>query len=469
MKILNSTNRNAAKYILILNLCLLLGYSIFILIFDRDLLIKNISSKEIFDGYILFKIIIGLVFFLNSLLIFKLNGNKVWLYIIIGGGLLIRVIFIPAYPVVENDFYRYLWDGAVTAHGINPYKYSPKEALEDSSSRKMPAELHILAEESGEIIQKINHPHIRTIYPPVAQAVFALSYYLFPWKIWGWKILILFLDLVSLFLFFKLLVKFNKPFVWIFFYWLNPVVIHEFYGGAHMDVILIPFLLMLLYFVIINSSYISTVLLSLAAGVKLWPAVFFPFVYRNILRDKRKLAVCILISAGLGFFIFYPVLVTVFDRSLGFVIYAESWTNNEALFHILHLVIKELRSLFGINSISSFQLTRWLTGILFLLYILFLARKRIVNTSEYFEKFLMTAALLFFISPTQFPWYFTWVIPFIVFRPMVSLLLYPAFLPLYQLNYVSPYLVYLQHLPVFILFIYELKNSRWQKLFIYNA
>lgn len=116
------------------------------------------------------------------MLLFKISKNKNWFLIIIGTGIIARLILIPAQPVVENDFYRYLWDGAVTANGFNPYEYSPKEALNENTEREVPEILKQLAEESGEIIHGINHPHIRTIYPPVAQVIFAVCYFIFHGK-----------------------------------------------------------------------------------------------------------------------------------------------------------------------------------------------------------------------------------------------------------------------------------------------
>jgi len=72
-------------------------------------------------------------------------------------------------PILEDDYYRYLWDGAVTANALNPYAYSPQQVLKGTD---IPVELTQLAEESGEVIHSINHPEIRTIYPPIAQAFF---------------------------------------------------------------------------------------------------------------------------------------------------------------------------------------------------------------------------------------------------------------------------------------------------------
>ncbi|MBU2532580.1 MAG: hypothetical protein KKB37_07560, partial [Alphaproteobacteria bacterium] len=46
--------------------------------------------------------------------------------LILATGLLLRVIMIPSVPALEDDFYRYLWDGAVAAAGFNPYVLAPE-------------------------------------------------------------------------------------------------------------------------------------------------------------------------------------------------------------------------------------------------------------------------------------------------------------------------------------------------------
>jgi len=116
--------------------------------------------------------------------------------LIVGIGIALRVITLPSTPVLENDFYRYLWDGALTAHGINPYLYSPAQALDPDSI--VPPLVRQLADQSGAVVLRINHPHIRTVYPPVAQAVFAAAYTLHPWSLWAWKGVLACFDAVTL-------------------------------------------------------------------------------------------------------------------------------------------------------------------------------------------------------------------------------------------------------------------------------
>jgi hypothetical protein len=61
--------------------------------------------------------------------------------------------------VLSDDLYRYLWDGRVLRAGFDPYAFAPSD----------PA----LAALRDEHWAHINHPQIPTIYPPIAQGLFA--------------------------------------------------------------------------------------------------------------------------------------------------------------------------------------------------------------------------------------------------------------------------------------------------------
>ena len=77
-----------------------------------------------------------------------------------GVGIAARVALLPLAPELSDDIYRYLWDGHVLLEGVNPYAHPPDgEAL-----------AAIRTEWHGQI----NHPHIPTIYPPLAQLLFGL-------------------------------------------------------------------------------------------------------------------------------------------------------------------------------------------------------------------------------------------------------------------------------------------------------
>jgi len=72
---------------------------------------------------------------------------------------------------------------------------------------------------------------------------------------------------------------------------------------------------------------------------------------------------------------------------------------------------------------------------------------------------LLIIAVSFLVSPTQFPWYLTWLILPLVFSPKISLLMYTFLIPLYHLNFLGGYFIYIQHIPVILLFLFEIKKG----------
>ncbi len=465
MKILDPLKPKIILLISAFFLVSLLIYSIFIVVFDSDLLLKNVSSKEIYFNYVYLRILIGILFLAFSLFLLKLSRKTNWLSIIITTGIIVRIILIPTFPVIEDDFYRYLWDGAVTANGINPYEFAPEDVYKKTLIDEVPPQIYELANESGDVVKKINHPHIRTIYPPFAQIIFAFSYLIFPWKIWGLKIVMLLFDLWILYLLYSILKEHKKTLLFIAIYWLNPIVIHEFFSSAHMDIFVLPFALLSLKYFLRQKYILSSVFLAIATGFKIWPAVFFPLILWNLWQDKKELIKNLLVFGSITAASFIPVVLTKIDKSLGFVIYAGNWYNNDAFFRSLHWFIKQIKLIGLANFDCTACIARWSLILIFSVILFFILRIKSKNNDNYFEKFLLIIAIFFLISPTQFPWYFTWVVPFLVFRPKVSLLLYPALLPLYILNYFWEYFVFVQHVPVIILFLFELKSRKFEGLF----
>ena len=82
--------------------------------------------------------------------------------------ILLRLPFLFIDPTLSNDVYRYLWDGRVLASGANPYAYAP----DDERFATLRQQWHA----------RINHPGIRTVYPPHAELLFGAIPSLLAWR-----------------------------------------------------------------------------------------------------------------------------------------------------------------------------------------------------------------------------------------------------------------------------------------------
>ena len=99
-----------------------------------------------------------------------------------------QLIALGAQPVMEDDHYRFLWDGYRFAATGNPYGEAPSDHFADPD---VPAEFH-------PILDGINHPDVPTIYGPACQWVFRLCHFIAPGRLWPWKLVLLSANLMIL-------------------------------------------------------------------------------------------------------------------------------------------------------------------------------------------------------------------------------------------------------------------------------
>jgi hypothetical protein len=102
----------------------------------------------------------------------------------LGGAVATQIAALTAPPRYSDDLYRYVWDGRVQAHGIDPYRYVPVASR--LVALRSP-ELFPPGRGSGHCVESapditagctlINRPLVHTIYPPVAQAYFWLVHW----------------------------------------------------------------------------------------------------------------------------------------------------------------------------------------------------------------------------------------------------------------------------------------------------
>ncbi len=381
-------------------------------------------------------------------------------------GLLARILMLFTQPMLEDDYQRYLWDGALTANGHNPYHLSPKDVFEGASGEPL---LERLEQQSGLLLGRINHPELRSIYPPVAQLGFALSYWLEPFSLTSWRAIALASELTTLALLVLLLKTLQRPVLWAALYWLNPLVIKELMNAAHMEVLLVPLLLGSLWAAFHYRYVLTSFLLALAVGVKIWPALLLPLYLRAGLKTPKKLIVPVLVFSGLIALMALPVLVAGLDQKSGFVAYAQSWKTNSALFPALEGLMQKLSALFfsEITSPETGSVTaRLLIAVTVGSIALRAAWHQPDGAQDLARKTLLITATMFLLSPAQFPWYGVWFMPFLVFLPLYGLALLTPALQIYYLSFyfaaneiegLYPKLViWMAWVPVWVVLAYEL-------------
>jgi alpha-1,6-mannosyltransferase len=417
---------------------------------------------------VLIELIAGAVF-MTTIWGNRLSGPRsralmTWVFAV---GALLRAIMMTSTPMLETDFYRYMWDGAVLANGISPYRYSPEEAAKPSDS--VPIALQKLAHESGNVITQVNHPQLRTIYPPVAQVFFAAAYFLGPWSMLSLRIVLAVCDAATCLLLLAVLRGLNLSTLFVVIYWWNPLVVKEIFNSAHMDVIPVPLVLAALILTMRARHLNAAGVLALAVGAKLWPVVLLPVVLSRLWRVPRQLFLAVALFSFLSLMLLLPVYLGGFDWNSGFMAYGRQWEMNDALFMALTWGVAWFAKLVpATSSVLPTQVdaaARIVTLLILGAWIAWLSRNRPAAASEFWERSLLILAALFLLSPTEFPWYYLWVMPFLVIKPRFPLLLLGALLPLYYLRFYYTardnvgvfdyYIVWLEYIPVWCILIYE--------------
>ncbi len=355
-----------------------------------------------------------------------------WLAIlIVAAGLAARLALFASEPILEDDYQRYLWDGAVTASGANPYALAPQ------SARGLGAETPLgrLAVEAGPVASRINHPELKSIYPPVAQAAFALAHAVQPWSLAAWRAVLLVCDLATLALVLALLRTTGRSPLWAALYWWNPLVIKELFNSAHMDGLVAPFLLLALLLATRRRQLAASATLACAVGAKIWPVLLLPFILRPLAAAPQKLAAALLIFAALTALLAVPVLLGGLDTASGFTAYLTRWQTSSALFPVLNDTWAMLLGSLGGNEVPLGLMARATVAVTLAGLACALSLKPIAGADDLLGRASVTIAALVLLSPAQFPWYAVWLAPFLAFRPWTGFLILAATAPLYYLSF----------------------------------
>lgn len=365
-------------------------------------------------------------------------------------GLMMRAIIWPSTPILENDFYRYLWDGAVTAAGHSPYTVAPSDLVH--------SDLAPLAADAQAIVDRINHPHLRTIYPPVAQGMFALAHQIAPLDYLGLRALWLVLDgLVGLILLLALR-RLGQPQSWVMIWWACPLLVAQVGNDLHMDVLVAMLVTASILAAISQRHFLGAILLALAVGTKLWPALLLPLLMRQA--GLRRGAMACAIFCAIVAMLAWPVLDAGLDEQSGFTAYSENWINNEGLFRLQYNFWQWLCPMLPIEGCDAGRITRLITAWLMGLFALGAAVRPISDGRDLAHRALLIACVLFILSPTQFPWYFVWVLGLLALSPRWSLLIYPTLLCGYHLQWLWSGVVWLEHGPVWLMLLIETWRGR---------
>ena len=304
------------------------------------------------------------------------------LLVILASTILFRVTLLPAPSTLSDDVYRYQWDGRAQRAHLNPYVVFPNAP-----------EL--------EWLQNPDHPEppgeeTPTFYPPLTEFAYRLIE-----TVPGYKRVSTLLDLASVVVLMMLLAAMKQPLHRVLTYAWNPTVLVSFVLSGHFDSLAIVTLLVALLCLLTNRRALSVGALALAFLSKFFPILLLPTFLKRTRLAYGGLFLLIVIA-------FYaPFASAGLQLFGGLKNYAKDWENNASLFRLLYFVAG---SRFGAELIG---------GLIVLAAIGYLAKRQ---AAPLWSSLVLTGGMIL-LSPTAYPWYFTWSIPFLCFYPRAAWLL----------------------------------------------
>lgn len=392
-------------------------------------------------------------YFVVVLKIRKRSADSKSLFLVILFSVLFRLILLPSVAIHESDFYRYLWDGKSFKNGINPFQYAPAEvkSAQGETNREI-QRLKELRDNNPLYFERINHKGVPTIYPPIAQIVFALSSIIKEDSVFVLKSIFVFFDILAVIIIGVLLLHFKmNPSLALVYGW-SPLVLKEIANSGHYDSITIFLTLLSLYFIVKNKALAASISLLGASLTKFYPLFLSPLYIQRI--KIRYFLVCAIGAIGMyvPFFIWGQAGIGNVFAGLG--IYSQKWVYNASLFVITQSVLNMLH----LKLISDFFLAKLITGFVFVVVLLYWTLKRSAEPLCLIKRTLFVLVALFLLSAVGEPWYFCWAIPFLCFFPYRSLLLLSWLLIFSYLSFAHEYgmmLNAIQYVPFFLFFIWE--------------
>lgn len=300
-------------------------------------------------------------------------------------GVLFRLSVLPAPPSLSTDMYRYAWDGRLTLHGINPYRWAPNAPG-----------LRSLRDPLWEVME---YKPYQTIYMPVSQAVFALNSALFGSNLIGYKCVYGLFDVGVVWLLLRFLYRLGRAPTQVIWYAWCPLPITEVSLAGHQDIVGVFFLL-LCFWLALRPRSVGWAALALVASVltKGFALLLLPVFCRTFGRRFTLCAAAALLCLGV------PIWVCLPQFLHGMTQYLDNVHANAGLFYFVNL---------GLTPLTRFHygVAKALSDLAILGVVLWSARRPAETIDDLLRRSFGVLAVTLLVVPTLFPWYVIWLLP----------------------------------------------------------
>lgn len=312
-------------------------------------------------------------------------------------------------PVANNtDNWRYLWEGKVLLSGANPYAAPPASPKYDDLRAA-------LGEVGDDLFERLPRRllGVRSVYGPVATAIFALPHFLPFDRIWSLRLIMTAFDVGTTLVLMGLLRSLRRaPALALIYAW-NPMCLSGFADRAHIDAPMVLFVALAAWLMCARRPGWSGVALAVALLVKVSP---FPLAvpFARMGRGRFAGPMLALLAVGAA-----PFVLAGEGSLSGFQAFANKWHNMDSMHALLLAAVWPARSALDVERAARFIVT--------LAAACFAVWRTFRGTGEGSQWFLETcahvSAAAILLSPVVHPWYTAHMLVFLCFAPNPGLLL----------------------------------------------
>lgn len=398
-------------------------------------------------------------------LCFKLIQFEKWNFkMLLILGIIFRLIFLFIEPNLSQDFYRFIWDGELVSHFVNPYLEVPDNLI---------VQKDVFIANAQELHQGMGELSARhySNYPPLNQLIFALAALLGGKTIMGsvifMRLTIIFADIGIVYFGRKLLKNLNRSPHLIFWYFLNPLIVIELSGNLHFEGVMLFFFVWALYLLSIKKWALAAIPYALSISIKLVPLLFLPLFLKHL--GLKKSALFYVSVGAITLLLLLPFYSAEFVAN-----YTDTvglWFSNFEFNAGIYNGLKKIAVNYDAKPwefIKTYgKITPYITIGIVLLFTFF-AKNQKLNTL--ITSMLWILTIYYFLATTVHPWYIVFMVLLTIFTELRYALLWSAMIILSyyaysQIDYHEHLgLLSIEYIFVFGFLCYEIFSSIGQNL-----
>ncbi|CAN5706499.1 hypothetical protein BH23GEM11_BH23GEM11_21340 [soil metagenome] len=331
--------------------------------------------------------------------------------ILLGGALLLRVLFLVPIQDLSDDLFRYVWDGWLGIHGIPPYRFTPED----------PA---LAPFQVDPLFRNLNSPGWHSVYPPLSQMVFLVGGWVH--EVAGWpasgraiRVAFTLLEMAGVLAIWRAIgASVPRARAHLALYAWNPLVLVAVAGSGHSEGGMVFGVGLLLWGLATRRGWLAWLGLAFAVLSKGIPILLAPLLWRSLgtrTETRGKDRVLEMLPAALAALLLSLPFLRIPD--LGLVwgstqLYVSLFEFNAGLYAILREAGWQV---FGMETRQWLApALRW-TAVAGALWI------GLRHASGSMERFaaggLVILSIYLVTATTVHPWYLLWVLPFLALTP----------------------------------------------------